>query len=76
MQFISTYFPSIFFLQCLHMSYTSVVTSDPYSILTQVLSSRFTDRYQLAKKFVSNCNLKSREVCVHTNSIEEIVFYI
>ena len=46
------------------MSYTSVVTSDPFSILTQVLSSRFTDRYKLAKKFVSDCNLKSKQVCL------------
>ena len=50
--------------QCLHISYTSVVTSDPYSILTQVLSSHYTDRYQLAKKFVTDCNLKSKEVRV------------
>ena len=48
--------------QCLHMSYTSVVTSDPFKILSQVLSCRFTDRYQLAKKFVSDSNLKSKEV--------------
>jgi spatacsin len=47
---------------CLHMSYTSVVTSDPFKILSQVLSCRFTDRYQLAKKFVSDSNLKSKEV--------------
>jgi spatacsin len=47
---------------CLHLSYTSVVTSDPFSTLTQILSSRYTDRYQLAKKFVSDCNLKSKEV--------------
>ena len=52
----------VLLLQCLRQSYTSVVTADPFSILTQVLSSRYTDRYLLAKKFVSDCKLKPKEV--------------
>ena len=51
-------------LQSLKLSYTAVITMDPFDILTQLLGSTVPDKFTLSKQFVSACNLEDKEVCL------------
>jgi len=49
--------------QSLKVPYSSVINSEPFDILTQLLGSRLLqDKHSLSRKFISTCNLEPREV--------------
>ena len=49
-------------LQALNLSYASVINTEPYATLTQLLSSNAADRVVLSSKFITTCNLDSTKV--------------
>ena len=73
----SSFYNCTCFLQALKFPYASIIVSNASEMLAKLLSSKLSEKYQLASKFVNVCNLDISEVwplslCLslnHSNSL-------
>ena len=56
------YCPIVLYLQALKSSYALVINTEPFETLTMLLGSKSPERYTLAAKFITTCNLEPKEV--------------
>ena len=49
-------------MQALNLSYASVINTEPFETLTQLLGSTASDRVVLSSKFITTCNLEPNKV--------------
>lgn len=60
--YMSLAFRLCYVVQALKSSYAHVITTEPFETLTTLLGSKSPERYTLAAKFITTCNLESKEV--------------